>query len=235
MADASISEHQRISDSAERKFVLLTISLYKEHPELWKAGSPDYSNKFKRQKALQDIASALREFKPYYNEQLLRKKINILRTNFNKEYKKRGQLLASGGGCDWNVTCCWYFDALIFLKDQGESAKEDDDDEAAGLVNPMPQIHREIEPAVKVEEDPEELKMELDLWVASNYNSLKSKHDLFPNLSEYDAVGINVAKKLAKMDPNQAIYAESIINNVLRKGLQKRLRDDTDLCNINGN
>ena len=46
---------------------------------------------------------------------------------------------------------------------------------------------------------------------------------------------MNVGKKLAKMDPLQAIYAESIINNVLRKGLLKKLTEDTDLCDSNCN
>ncbi|CAG4937929.1 unnamed protein product [Parnassius apollo] len=50
-------------------------------------------------------------------------------------------------------------------------------------------------------------------------------------LTECDAVGINIAKKMAKMDPLQAIYAESIINNVLRRGLLKKLTEKTNLCN----
>lgn len=124
MADASISEDQRFIDNAERKFVQLTISLYKERPELWKAECQDYSNKFKRQKALREITNALKELKPYYNEQLLRKKINILRTNFNKEYRKREQLRSSGDAFEEHTTC-WYYDALLFLKDQEASAKED--------------------------------------------------------------------------------------------------------------
>lgn len=44
-----------------------------------------------------------------------------------------------------------------------------------------------------------------------------------------------MAKKLAKMDSLQAIYAESIINNVLRRGLLKKLTEDTDLCDHNCN
>lgn len=49
-------------------------------------------------------------------------------------------------------------------------------------------------------------------------------------LTEFDVVGINMAKKMAKMDPLQAIYAESIINNVLRRGLLSKLTEDTNLC-----
>lgn len=37
--------------------------------------------------------------------------------------------------------------------------------------------------------------------------------------TEYEAVGINVAKKLDKMDNTQAICAETLINLVLQKGL----------------
>lgn len=39
-----------------------------------------------------------------------------------------------------------------------------------------------------------------------------------------------MAKKLTKMDPVQAIYAESLINNILRKGLLKKLTEETDIC-----
>lgn len=58
------------------------------------------------------------------------------------------------------------------------------------------------------------------------------KSDIYQTITEHEAVGINVAKKLAKMNATQAIYAESIINNVLRRGLQQKLNDDTDLCDV---
>lgn len=45
--------------------------------------------------------------------------------------------------------------------------------------------------------------------------------------SEYEAVGINVFKKLEKMDRAQAIYAESLINVILRKGLLNQLTPNT--------
>lgn len=49
-------------------------------------------------------------------------------------------------------------------------------------------------------------------------------------LTEFDLIGMSIAKKLERMDPTQALYAESIINSVLLKGLKKQLREDTDLC-----
>ena len=49
-------------------------------------------------------------------------------------------------------------------------------------------------------------------------------------ITEYEASGIKVAKQLARMDPEQAIYADSIIAAVLRKGLLKQLKPQTDIC-----
>ncbi|CAH2005916.1 unnamed protein product [Acanthoscelides obtectus] len=42
-------------------------------------------------------------------------------------------------------------------------------------------------------------------------------------LTEFDLIGMNVAKKLHRMDATQAIYAESLINAVLLKGLKNEL------------
>ncbi|RVE42559.1 hypothetical protein evm_012792 [Chilo suppressalis] len=49
-------------------------------------------------------------------------------------------------------------------------------------------------------------------------------------LTEFDAIGINTAIKISKMDSIQAIYAESLITNVLRRGLLNKLTDETHLC-----
>lgn len=45
--------------------------------------------------------------------------------------------------------------------------------------------------------------------------------------TEYEAVGINVAKKLEKMELSQAIYAEMLINNILAKGIFNQLNSST--------
>lgn len=47
------------------------------------------------------------------------------------------------------------------------------------------------------------------------------------SLTEFDAVGINIAKKLQRMQPTQAIFAESIINQALTKGLLGTLTCNT--------
>lgn len=48
-------------------------------------------------------------------------------------------------------------------------------------------------------------------------------------ITEFDAVGINVAQKLKKMDQKQSIYADMLISRILGRGLLNSLTDQTDL------
>lgn len=48
-------------------------------------------------------------------------------------------------------------------------------------------------------------------------------------ITEYDAIGINVAKKLKKMDQHQCIYADMLISRILGRGLLNTLTAQTDL------
>lgn len=45
--------------------------------------------------------------------------------------------------------------------------------------------------------------------------------------TEYEAVGINVEKKLENINSSQAVYAESLINIILSKGLLNQLTPNT--------
>lgn len=58
--------------------------------------------------------------------------------------------------------------------------------------------------------------------------SLESSTSSLP-VTEFDAVGVNIAKKLQRMHSTQAIFAESIINEVLMRGLLNKLTDSTKL------
>ncbi|XP_025420503.1 uncharacterized protein LOC112690666 [Sipha flava] len=51
------------------------------------------------------------------------------------------------------------------------------------------------------------------------------------DIDEYDAIGINVASKLKRMDPTQSIHADLLINKVLTQGLLGNLTSEFDICN----
>ncbi|XP_050522267.1 uncharacterized protein LOC126894932 [Daktulosphaira vitifoliae] len=85
MAELSIP----LSDESvgEREFLTLLITLYRDHPELWKLRSTDFFNKNKKAKALQTILDTLKPYKSDITVEKLKQKIKILYTNFNKCYK----------------------------------------------------------------------------------------------------------------------------------------------------
>lgn len=49
---------------------------------------------------------------------------------------------------------------------------------------------------------------------------------------EFNAVGINVASKLRKMNPTQQVLAEGLINKILMKGIFEELTRTTDISDI---
>lgn len=50
------------------------------------------------------------------------------------------------------------------------------------------------------------------------------------DIDEYDAIGINVASKLKRMNPTQSIYADAFINKVITQGLLGHLTPELDIC-----
>lgn len=70
------------------------------------------------------MLSVLKKYKPDYSEDQLKKKINILRTNFNKECQKMEQKILSGAFSEEiPEPKLWYYNEIIFIKDQDELAE----------------------------------------------------------------------------------------------------------------
>lgn len=49
---------------------------------------------------------------------------------------------------------------------------------------------------------------------------------------EFDGIGLNVACKLRRMDEDQKLYAEMLINKVLMHGVKGRLQEETDVLGL---
>ncbi|XP_076298043.1 uncharacterized protein LOC143217541 [Lasioglossum baleicum] len=120
MASALIMD----DSDAEREFTTLLIALYRDCPELWKVKSKDYFNQSKKLNSQQTIVNVLIKFKPDYTVEKLKKKINTLRTNFNKDFKLIESAKRSGASTDdIPKPKTWYFEDMLFLKDQLEIAE----------------------------------------------------------------------------------------------------------------
>lgn len=124
MADPPSSPSSDQGSVRDRDFTTLLIAAYRDYPELWRVKSKDYFNKNKKAIAMQKIVDALKQCKPDFTVEQLKKRINALRTNFNKDYKHIESMKRSGVAAEGiPEPNAWYYNDLMFIKDQLEIAE----------------------------------------------------------------------------------------------------------------
>ncbi|XP_077109879.1 uncharacterized protein LOC143766243 isoform X2 [Ranitomeya variabilis] len=103
-----------------QEFVRALIDMYRSLPCLWKIKSADYSNFYKRKAAYEKLEALYKQHHPTetVDENIVRKKIQALRTVYKKEVNKVEKSMKSGAGTDVYVPKLWYYDLLAFTRDQ---------------------------------------------------------------------------------------------------------------------
>jgi hypothetical protein len=102
-----------------KTFWLEFIALYQTFPELWKVKSEVYKNRIKKDAAYKKLVKKMKEIDPQANRDLVRAKINSLRTSYRRELKKVKSSQKSGAGADdIYEPSLWYYYEIDFLRDQ---------------------------------------------------------------------------------------------------------------------
>ncbi|XP_075203237.1 uncharacterized protein LOC142308621 [Anomaloglossus baeobatrachus] len=102
-------------------FIREFIEVYKSLPCLWRIKSTEYSNRNLKKDAYAQLVAVFDRHHPSVkgNEDIVRKKLQALRTVFRKELNKVDESKRSGAGTgDVYVPRLWYFDLLSFTRDQ---------------------------------------------------------------------------------------------------------------------
>ncbi|CAJ0968718.1 unnamed protein product [Ranitomeya imitator] len=105
----------------EQDCVRALIEMYRSLPCLWKIKSKDYSNRYMKREAYEKLVAVYREYHPTetVDENIVRKKIQALRTVFKKEVNKVENSKKSGAGTEEvYVPRLWYYDLMAFTRDQ---------------------------------------------------------------------------------------------------------------------
>lgn len=74
--------------SMGRELFIEFIEKYKEFEFMWKVNDKDYKNKHKRLNAIKELLKILRKTDNNANVDTVTKKINTMRSSFNKEHNK---------------------------------------------------------------------------------------------------------------------------------------------------
>ncbi|CAH0717477.1 unnamed protein product, partial [Brenthis ino] len=189
----------------DRDFTSLLISLYHDRPELWKIQSKDYSNKHKKSLAVKSIVNVLKTYKTDFDEDKYKKKINVLRTNFNKEYQKIEKAKRSGASSDdIPKPTLWYFNQFLFIKDQLDVVEFESSEQS--LTEESPTANLTLPLLKRQKRTPDSTQALTDLAIAY----LKK-----PSENESDVIAKGWAMKLKRLKPDQRRYAEKIINDTL--------------------
>ncbi|GBP12608.1 hypothetical protein EVAR_10266_1 [Eumeta japonica] len=112
--------HNMSQNTARYREVLLEfISIYQSELCLWKVKSEIYHNRDQRNAALEKLLTKYKEVDAEANRDAVLKKINSLRTAYQKEKKKVEESKRSGAGTDAvYVPKLWYYKELSFINDQ---------------------------------------------------------------------------------------------------------------------
>ncbi|XP_073498799.1 uncharacterized protein [Phyllobates terribilis] len=103
------------------EFVREMIDLYRSLPCLCQIKSTDYCNKEKKREAYQQLIALFKRHGPNekVDEELVKRKIQGLRTVYKKELNRVEKSKKSGTGTDEvYVPTLWYYDLLAFTRDQ---------------------------------------------------------------------------------------------------------------------
>ena len=92
------------------------IEIFKSEECLWMVNSKDYMNKIKRDEAYTYLVDFVKTFDENANKDTVIKKLANLRTVFKRELKKME--LSGVGTEEIYEPKLWYFQNLMFLKDQ---------------------------------------------------------------------------------------------------------------------
>ncbi|XP_063384923.1 uncharacterized protein LOC134671070 [Cydia fagiglandana] len=216
------------------------IRLFRQHPCLWKVKCKEYGNRTIRNMAYDELVDYCKKIGFLSaNREFVTKKIQNLRGSFRKELKKVTEARNSGGSIVYK-TNLWYYDLLYFTKGQEDDSKEEETDPPPRIASPpspadnssspiheyqfAEESNEPIQPRKALKRHASVTDTQIKLMKVCT-EALKRKE-----ITEFEGVGISVAKKLEKMNSIQALYAESLIQSVLRKGLLNRLTEETDIC-----
>ena len=124
---------------ANNEFWIEFFQLFESLPELWKVKSDVYKDKKIKKKSWETLLEIFKEVQPNETVDLLKKKIGNIRTCFRKELKKVEKSWKSGAEGEEYIPSLWYFDNLLFLKDQetqinGVSSMDSDNDDLENSV-----------------------------------------------------------------------------------------------------
>ncbi|CAH1978382.1 unnamed protein product [Acanthoscelides obtectus] len=132
-----------------RDFTREFIELYRAHPCLWQTKAKEYLDKNKKNAAYTLLVEKLQSIQPNATKQSVITKINTLRGGFRREQVQNSK--RSGAALeDVYVPSLWYYELLLFLKDQ-EIPRQ-----SVSNIESEEEVHEDVEDTQMIDEEENE-------------------------------------------------------------------------------
>ncbi|XP_065364787.1 uncharacterized protein LOC135957884 [Calliphora vicina] len=223
----------------ERKQILELIEVYRTLPALWDVRSPDYTNRRIKDVQYNILLQKYRESQPNADKNDLRRRINLLRTCYRREYRRTLNRKNDPNGP--YKPSLFYFNALDSFLNSVEltPVNENCSTCSVNVVNSVETVSsmrclNVTEPAPKQPEpkqpEPPVPKKKKPNPTIEPVKQATSSLATAPDTSQQMA---NVwGQKLSKMERMQRIIAERVINEVMFNAELGLLNTNTGLTNI---
>lgn len=119
--------------SENKPFTRELIKAFKEHQFLWDTSDENFrKNKALKLEAYETLANVCRKYVPHADADFAKSKIATMRSSFRKEYNKVIQSRSVG---EAYIPKLWYYDLLLFLKDEDDNKQIEDSDVSDAVVS----------------------------------------------------------------------------------------------------
>ncbi|XP_076299733.1 uncharacterized protein LOC143218446 [Lasioglossum baleicum] len=213
-----------------KQFWLEFIEAYRELPALWKVKSDSYRDRNLKTKGYNVLVEKLKSILPEANREVVKKKINALRTNYRRELKKIKVSGRSGTGTDEiYVPTLWYFNDIDFLRDQETAVaetsilnynnSENEDSDNNETTSPQEDTPCRKRQAI-LDDTPQQKIVRKTKIVQDEQNELCSIacDRLQSSNDDADILGKAWALDYKQLKPDQQLFAKKAINDILFEG-----------------
>ncbi|XP_017469409.1 PREDICTED: uncharacterized protein LOC108361317 [Rhagoletis zephyria] len=213
--------------SAQHKFWIAFINLYRSKPELWKHGSEVYKDRDAKKVAYLDLVEKMREVEPNADVDMVKRKINSLRSIYRRKWHKMKRAISLGKTPEVKWV---YFDHFSFLHEckdpldnNGSWNHCDDSINTKFNYNCTDTEQKDIDEIEVIEEVSllnDSKKAECELPSPSpkrirneatdvSFKKLKDSND------EADILGISWAYQYRSLTETQKLFAKKAIDDIL--------------------
>lgn len=165
----------------EQEIIRAVIEKYRKLPFLWKKEHEEYFNKAVRERGYKAMLRIYRNWDEECTMNMLKKKIDNLRSNYLKEHKK--VLASQRAGGKLYVPTLWYYNSLTFLNNQSSN----DNDDENGLQDPLEDDQSSDNEETTIKIEPYSIKVQQtsdDETIAKNEHTLSARKRKLARLLE---------------------------------------------------